>query len=72
MEPVLCPTKIRVVRNHQNSSDFRTIFGVAPPFWFDGPCIQLESIRDVSYDSVMTLDPLYSVATIILCGFCLD
>jgi hypothetical protein len=26
----------------------RTIFGVAPPFWPDGPCIQLESIRDAS------------------------
>jgi hypothetical protein len=26
----------------------RTIFGVAPLFWPDGPCIQLESIRDVS------------------------
>jgi hypothetical protein len=27
---------------------FRTIFGAAPPFWPDGPCIQLESIRDTS------------------------
>jgi hypothetical protein len=27
---------------------FRTIFGAAPPFWPDGPCIQLESIRDMS------------------------
>jgi hypothetical protein len=26
----------------------RTIFGAAPPFWPDGPCIQLESIRDAS------------------------
>jgi hypothetical protein len=26
----------------------RTIFGAAPLFWPDGPCIQLESIRDVS------------------------
>jgi hypothetical protein len=32
--PVSCLTKIRV------------IFGVAPLFWPDGPCIQLESIRD--------------------------
>jgi hypothetical protein len=23
-------------------------FGAAPPFWPDGPCIQLESITDVS------------------------
>jgi hypothetical protein len=26
----------------------RTVFGVAPLFWPDGPCIQLESIRDVA------------------------
>jgi hypothetical protein len=26
----------------------RTVFGAAPLFWPDGPCIQLESIRDVS------------------------
>jgi hypothetical protein len=26
----------------------RTIFGAAPLFWPDGPCIQLESIRDAS------------------------
>jgi hypothetical protein len=26
----------------------RTIFGVVPLFWPDGPCIQLESIRDAS------------------------
>jgi hypothetical protein len=50
----------------------RTVFGAAPLFWPDGPCIQLESIRDASYDSVMTLDPLYSVAAVILRGFCLD
>jgi hypothetical protein len=27
---------------------FRTIFGAAPLFWPDGPCIQLEYIRDTS------------------------
>jgi hypothetical protein len=27
---------------------FRTVFGAAPLFWPDGPCIQLESIRDTS------------------------
>jgi hypothetical protein len=26
----------------------RTVFSVAPPFWADGPCMQLESIRDAS------------------------
>jgi hypothetical protein len=45
---VSCPTKIRVVRNHQNNTNFRTIFGAAPLFWPDGPCIQLESNRDAS------------------------
>jgi hypothetical protein len=67
-----CPSKIGVVRNHQNSANFQTVFSVAPLFWPDGPCIQLESIRDASYGSFMTLDPLYLVAAIILCGFCLD
>jgi hypothetical protein len=27
---------------------FRTVFGVTLLFWPDGPCIQLESIRDAS------------------------
>jgi hypothetical protein len=27
---------------------FRTVFSAAPPFWSDGPCIQLESFRDAS------------------------
>jgi hypothetical protein len=26
----------------------RIVFGAAPPFWPDGSCIQLESIRDAS------------------------
>jgi hypothetical protein len=26
----------------------KTVFGAAPLFWTDGPCIQLESIRDPS------------------------
>jgi hypothetical protein len=51
---------------------FRIIFGAAAPFWSDGPCIQSESIRDASYGSAMTLDPLYSVAAVILREFCLD
>jgi hypothetical protein len=59
MELVSCPTKIRVICN-------RLVF------WPDGPCIQLESIRDASYGSATILDPLYSVATVILRGFCLD
>jgi hypothetical protein len=50
----------------------RTIFGATPPFWPNGSCIQLQSIRDASYGSATTLDHLYSVAAIILHGFCLD
>jgi hypothetical protein len=46
MALVSCPTKIVVIRNHQNSTISRTIFGDAPPFWPDGSCIQLKSIRD--------------------------
>jgi hypothetical protein len=26
----------------------RTVFSAAPPFWPDGPCIQLKSVRDTS------------------------
>jgi hypothetical protein len=48
MEPVSYPTKIRVIHNHQKSTDFQNHFGAAPLFWPDGPCIQLESIRDAS------------------------
>jgi hypothetical protein len=48
MAPVSYPTKIGVVRSHQNNTDFQNRFGAAPPFWPDGPCIQLESIRDTS------------------------
>jgi hypothetical protein len=48
MELVSCPTKIRVIRNHPNNTDCRTVFGAAPLFLPDGPCIQLESIRDAS------------------------
>jgi hypothetical protein len=36
MKPVSCPTKIGVVRNHQNSTNFRIVFSAAPPFWPDG------------------------------------
>jgi hypothetical protein len=32
MELVSCPTKIGVIRNHQNSTDFQNHFGAAPPF----------------------------------------
>jgi hypothetical protein len=48
MELVSCPTKIGVVRNLQNTTNFQNSFGAAPLFWPDGPCIQLESIRDAS------------------------
>jgi hypothetical protein len=36
---VSCPTKIGVIHNHQNSTNFRTIFGATPLFCPDGPCI---------------------------------
>jgi hypothetical protein len=72
MKPVSCPTKIGVVLNHKKILISRTIFGAAPLFWPDGPCIQLESIRNASYGLAITLNPLYSVAAIILHGFCLD
>jgi hypothetical protein len=39
MAPVSCLTK---------TGKIRTVFGAAPLFWPDGPCIQLESIRDTS------------------------
>jgi hypothetical protein len=39
-------TKIGVVCNHQNSINFQNHFGAAPQLWPDGPCIQLDSIRD--------------------------
>jgi hypothetical protein len=39
MAPVSCPTKIGVIRNDKKVLIFRTIFGAAPPFWPDGPCI---------------------------------
>jgi hypothetical protein len=46
MELVSCPTKIGVVCNHKNITDFQNHFCVAPLFWPAGPCIQLESIWD--------------------------
>jgi hypothetical protein len=36
MALVLCLTKIGVVRNHQNSTDFQNHFGAAPLFLPDG------------------------------------
>jgi hypothetical protein len=48
MALVLYPTKIGVVCNNKKIPICRTIFGAVPPFWPDGPCIQLESIRDAS------------------------
>jgi hypothetical protein len=48
MAPVSYPNKIGVVRNHKILPISRIVFGVVPLFWPDGPCIQLESIRDTS------------------------
>jgi hypothetical protein len=72
MEADSCPTKIRVVRNYQNSTNFQNCFWCCATILAHGQCIQLESIREASKGSVTTLDPLYSVAPIILHGFCLD
>jgi hypothetical protein len=47
MAPVSCQTKIGVVKL-KTVPISRTIFGVAPLFWPDQPCIQLESIRDAA------------------------
>jgi hypothetical protein len=48
MESVLCPTKIGVVRNHQNSTNFQNHFWCYTTILANAPCIQLESIRDMS------------------------
>jgi hypothetical protein len=48
MTPVSYPTKIGVVHNYQNSTDFHNRFGAVPLFWSDGPCIRLEFIRGAS------------------------
>jgi hypothetical protein len=72
MAPFLCPTKIGASTIIKKVPISRIIFGAAPPFWPDGPCIQLESIRDASLGSATTLNALYLAAAIILHGFCLD
>jgi hypothetical protein len=48
MPPVSCPNKIRVVRNHQNSTNFQNHFWCCATILAQWPCIQLESIRDAS------------------------
>jgi hypothetical protein len=48
MALVSCPTKIRVVCNHQNSTNFQNHFWCCATILADGPCIQLESISDAS------------------------
>jgi hypothetical protein len=48
MEPVSGPNSSGVDGNSLHKLTSRTVFGVAPLFWPDGPCIQLESIRDAS------------------------
>jgi hypothetical protein len=48
MTLVSCPTKIGVTAIIKTVPISRIVFGAAPPFWPDGPCIQLESIRDAS------------------------
>jgi hypothetical protein len=48
MTPVSCPTKIESSEIIKTTLIYRTVFGAAPLFWPDGPCIQLESIKDTS------------------------
>jgi hypothetical protein len=48
MALVPCPNKIESFTIVKIVPISRTIFGAAPLFWPDGPCIQLVSIRDTS------------------------
>jgi hypothetical protein len=48
MELVSGPNSSGVDRNRLHKLTSRTVFDIAPLFWPDGPCIQLESIRDAS------------------------
>jgi hypothetical protein len=48
MATVSCPNKSKSSVIIKILSIYRTVFGVAPLFWPDGPCIRLESIRDAS------------------------
>jgi hypothetical protein len=48
MEPVSYPSRIGVVHNHQNSTDFQNYFWCCTTILARWPCIQLESIRDAS------------------------
>jgi hypothetical protein len=48
MALVSCPTKSESSAIIKIVPISRTIFGAAPLFWLDGPCIQLETIRDAS------------------------
>jgi hypothetical protein len=72
MEPVSAQNSSGVDGNRLHKLISRICSSAAPLFWPDGLCIQLESIRDASQGSATTLDPIYSVAAIILHGFCLS
>jgi hypothetical protein len=48
MEPVSGPNSSGVDGNRMHKLTSRICSGAAPLFWPDGPCIQLESIRDAS------------------------
>jgi hypothetical protein len=48
MEPYSVPNSSGVDGNHLHKLTSRICSGVAPLFWPDGSCIQLESIRDAS------------------------
>jgi hypothetical protein len=72
MDPASGPNSSGVDGNRLHNLTSRIYSGAAPLFWPDGSCIQLESFRDASLGSATTLDPIYSVAAIILRGFCLS
>jgi hypothetical protein len=72
MKLVSGPNSSGVDGNRLHKLTSRICSGAAPLFWPDGSCIQLESIRDASYGLATTLDPIYSVATVIVRGFCLS
>jgi hypothetical protein len=72
MKSVSGPNSSGVDRNHLYKLTSRICSGGAPLFWPDGSCIQWKSIRDASYGLTTTLNPIYSVAAVILREFCLS
>jgi hypothetical protein len=42
------PNLSRINGNRRNNWTSKICLGVVPPFWVDGPCIELEYVRDTS------------------------